>query len=272
MNVQEIASVDGHITATADAVIPLQDNGLYRGDGVFEVIKLYAGRPFAFADHLDRMSRSAEGLRLEFDRAALEAESLALIEAAGPVDAQLRLIATRGGRRIAAIEPLADYGPTITVATVTYRPTLILNGIKSLSYGANMQATRLAEEAGAEEAVLVTPEGIVLEPPTSGIFWVNATGTLRTTEVDAGILASITRERVLRDLDAEQGAWPLQDLLSAREAFLVSTTREIQAVSRIDDVELPEAPGPVTEQAKELFRKRVEAELADVASPATAGG
>jgi branched-chain amino acid aminotransferase len=270
MNVQELASVDGLITPTADAVIPLQDNGLYRGDGAFEVIKLYGGKPFAFDDHLDRMVRSAEAIHLEFDRAALEAEAMALLAEAGPIDAQLRLIATRGGRRIATIEPLAEYGPSITLATVTYRPTLILNGVKSLSYGANMQATRLAEQAGAEDAVLVTPEGIVLEPPTSSIFWVSATGVLRTTELEAGVLDSITRDRVMRDLEVETGAWPQQDLLSAREAFIVSTTREIQAVSRIDDTEFPDAPGPMTQRAKELFQARVAKELEAVTAPAEA--
>lgn len=267
MSVQEIASVDGRITATAEATIPLQDDGLYRGDGAFEVIKLYAGRPFALADHLDRMVHSARRLDLEFDRAALEAEAMALIGRAAPVDSQLRLIVTRGGRRIAAIEPLADYGPSITLATIEYRPTLILNGVKSLSYAANMQATRLAKAAGAEEALLITPEGIVLEPPTSSIFWVSATGKLRTTELEAGVLASITRDRVIRDQETEEGAWPLQDLLSAREAFLASTTREIQAVARIDNVEMSAAPGPITQRAEELFSRRVEAELAE--SPAT---
>lgn len=269
MNVQEIASVDGLITPTADAMVPLQDNGLYRGDGAFEVIRIYTGRPFGLADHLDRMVNSAGRLDLAFDRAALEAEAAALLAEAGPVEAQLRLIVTRGGRRIAAIEPLADYGPTIALARVEYRPTIILNGVKSLSYAANMHASRLAEAAGAEDALFVTPEGIVLETPTSSIFWVNATGRLRTTELEAGILASITRDRVMRDLDAEEGAWPLQDLLSAREVFIASTTREVQAVSRIDEIEFGDRPGPVTEEAQRLFSARVERELAAV--PAVPG-
>src|SRR5690625_2386928 len=115
MKVHEIASVDGVITPTADAVIPLQDDGLYRGDGAFEVIRLYGGKPFAFADHLDRMVYSAGRLSLSFDRAALETEVSALLAVAGPVEAQLRLIVTRGDRRIAAVEPVADYGPTITL-------------------------------------------------------------------------------------------------------------------------------------------------------------
>jgi branched-chain amino acid aminotransferase len=68
----EIASVDGKITPTAEATVPMKDDGLYRGDGAFEVIRLYEGRPFALDDHLDRLERSAAAIQLEFDRAALE--------------------------------------------------------------------------------------------------------------------------------------------------------------------------------------------------------
>src|SRR6476619_4594056 len=65
----ELASVDGKITPTADASVPLKDDGLYRGDGVFEVIYLYGGRPFALKEHLDRLERSAAGIELQVDRA-----------------------------------------------------------------------------------------------------------------------------------------------------------------------------------------------------------
>ncbi len=70
---EELASVDGRITPTAEATVPMKDDGLYRGDGAFEVIRLYEGRPFALGDHLDRLERSAAAIELEFDRAALEA-------------------------------------------------------------------------------------------------------------------------------------------------------------------------------------------------------
>ena len=86
--------------------MPLKDDGLYRGDGAFEVIRLYAGQPFALADHLDRLQRSAATIELEFDRAALEAEIEALLTKFGEGDGQLRLIVTRGGRRIASTEPI----------------------------------------------------------------------------------------------------------------------------------------------------------------------
>ena len=156
----------------------MKDDGLYRGDGAFEVIRLYSGRPFALVDHLDRLGRSAAAIELEFDRAALEREIDALLAAHGDADGQLRLIVTRGGRRLAITEPLPPHGESLRVATVSYAPSIILNGVKSLSYAANMQATRIAKSSGADEAVLVKPDGTVLEPPTSSIFWGLAAGAL----------------------------------------------------------------------------------------------
>jgi branched-chain amino acid aminotransferase len=259
--IAELASVDGQVTSTAEATIPLRDDGLYRGDGAFEVIRLYAGRPFALGDHLDRLQRSAVSIQLEFDRAALGVEIEALLAEVGAVDGQLRLIVTRGGRRIAAIEPLPPHAEALRLATVTYCPTVILNGVKSLSYAANMQATRLAQAQGADEAVLVTPDGDVLEPPTSAIFWVSPQGVLRTPALEVGVLASITRDRLVKALQVEEGAWPVADLRAAEEAFLASTTREIQAVAAIDGRELPAAPGPRTLEAQESFAETLGREL-----------
>lgn len=261
MTVTELASVDGRVSPTAEATVPLRDDGLYRGDGAFEVIRLYAGRPFALADHLDRLERSCAAIQLEFDRAALEREIDALLAAAGAADSQLRLIVTRGGRRIAATEPLPAHAETLTLATVTYCPSVILNGVKSLSYAANMQATRLAQAGGADEAVLVQPDGTVLEPPTSSIFWVSPQGALRTPALDNGVLESITRDRLVKALHVEEGDWPVADLRAAHEAFLASTTREIQAVAAIDGSELPQAPGPRTREAQEAFAATLGREL-----------
>jgi branched-chain amino acid aminotransferase len=259
--VPELASVDGAVGPTAAATIALKDDGLYRGDGVFEVIRLYDGRPFRLADHLDRLGRSAAALELSFDRDALEGEIDALLGAAGPLDGQLRLIMTRGGRRIAATEPVPVHAETVTVASVEYQTTIILNGVKSLSYGANMQATRIARTAGADEALLVRPDGVVLEPPTSTIFWV-ADGALRTPSLDNAILASITRERILAMTEVEEGSWSLDELKAAGEAFLASTTREIQAVAAIDGVALPAAPGPRTRQVQSEFTAMLREKLA----------
>jgi branched-chain amino acid aminotransferase len=260
----ELASVDGRVTPTADAVVPMKDDGLYRGDGAFEVVRLYGGKPFALVDHLDRLDRSAAAIELEFDRATLEAEIAALLAQAGPLDGQLRLIVTRGGRRIAATEPIPNHGETLTVATVTYSPTVILNGVKSLSYAANMQASRLAKAGGADEAVLVRPDGVVLEPPTSAIFWVSAAGALRTPALEDGVLESITRDRLVKALDVEEGTWQVDDLRAAGEAFLASTTREIQPVAAIDGVALSAAPGPRTAEARRAFAETLGQELREL--------
>jgi branched-chain amino acid aminotransferase len=261
---EELASVDGRIGPTAEATIGLKDDGLYRGDGAFEVIRLYAGKPFALVDHLDRLVRSAAAIQLEFDRGALEGEIGALLEQAGPVEGQMRLIVTRGGRRIAATEPIPPHPETVRLATVTYCPTVILNGVKSLSYAANMQATRIAKGQGADEAVLIRPEGIVLEPPTSSVFWVSAEGQLRTPALDDGVLESITRDRMIKALEVEEGTWHVDDLRGASEAFLASTTREIQGVSSVDGTVFPAAPGPRTRQAQEAFAETLGKELREL--------
>jgi branched-chain amino acid aminotransferase len=258
---RELASVDGGISPTAEATVPLKDDGLYRGDGAFEVIRLYEGTPFALGDHLDRLERSTTAIQLDFDRPALEREIEALLGELGAADGQLRLIVTRGGRRLAMTEPIPPHAESVRVATVTYCPSVILNGVKSLSYAANMQATRIAQAQGADEAVLVQPDGTVLEPPTSSIFWVSPQGALRTPALDNGVLESITRDRLVRALHVETGAWPVADLRSAQEAFLASTTREIQSVSAIDGAGLPSAPGPRTREAQEAFAATLGKEL-----------
>jgi branched-chain amino acid aminotransferase len=258
--VLELASVDGAIKPTAETAIPLKDDGLYRGDGAFEVIKLYAGRPYALTEHLDRLERSAAAIGLDAQRALFEPEIEALLKAHGDADAYLRLLVTRGGRRIAVIEPLVDWGETVALATVSYTPTVILTGVKSLSYGANMHATRIAQSRGAEEALLVRPDGVVLEAPTSSIFWVTD-GELRTPALDTGILNSITRRAIVDALDVAEGDWELPDVLAAEEAFLASTGREIQPVVAIDDVVLNS--GSRTADAREAFERAVASALED---------
>jgi branched-chain amino acid aminotransferase len=257
----ELTSVDGQITPTTEARIPAADDGLLRGDGVFEVIRLYGGRPFALKEHLDRLERSAAALELPVERDPLEGEISTLLSEFGEHEGQLRLVITRGGRRLAFTENLPPRGETVRVATVTYSPTVILTGVKSLSYAANMQATRLAQAQGAEEAILVRPDGIVLEAPTSTIFWVSYDGVLLTPALDVGILESITRDRIVRELHVEEGAFTVDDLRGTHEAFLASTVREVQPISAIDGRELPRCPGERTQEAIEAFNSVLAKEL-----------
>jgi branched-chain amino acid aminotransferase len=256
-----LASVDGAIGPAEQARIPVTDEGLTRGDGGFEVIRLYGGRPFALEEHLARLGNTCAGLRLAYDEDALRAEIVALLEAAGSVAALLRVVLTRGGRRILTVEPLPPRLATARVATVTYAPTRVLDGLKTLSYAANMLAGRLARERGFDEALLVTPHGRVLEGPTWTFFWV-AGGRLLTPPLEDRILASITRAYVLEECGGEERVCTMDDVAGADEAFIASTVREVMPIAAVDDIQLPAAPGPVTSDAHERLAGRIERELA----------
>jgi branched-chain amino acid aminotransferase len=260
-----LASVDGTVGPAEEARIPVTDEGLTRGDGAFEVARLYGGRAFALDDHMARLATTCEGIRLPFDESALRAEIDALLEAAGPVEALLRVVLTRGGRRVLTIEPLPPRPPSARVMTVTYAPNRVLDGLKTLSYAGNMLAGRLAREQGFDEALFVTPHGRVLEGPTWSFFWV-AGGRLYTPPLEDRILASITRRCVLEETDAEARVCTLDDARGADEAFIASSVREVMPIAAIDDVTLPATPGPVTREAAERLSSRIARELTGAAA------
>jgi branched-subunit amino acid aminotransferase/4-amino-4-deoxychorismate lyase len=256
----ELACLDGTVVPVAEARVPVTDEGLLRGDGVFEVVRLYGGAPYALPEHLERMTRSAANLRLPFDAAAVESDARALLAAAEPGDALLRLVVTRGGHRLALLEPAPDYPPTVSLGCVEYVPPRVLDGIKSLSYGGNMLATRLAKERGFDEALLVTPHGRLLEGPTSSIF-VALGGRLVTPPLSEHVLDSITRRRVLEVSEVAEEPLTMEDLRRASGAALVSTTREVQPVHRVEDIEL-DLNDPIIQNAAGRVRERIAAELA----------
>jgi branched-chain amino acid aminotransferase len=255
-----LACVDGDLLEPAQAVIPVADEGLLRGDGVFEVVRLYDGRPFALEQHFDRMVRSAENLRLPFDRLAVEADVARLLEEVSPGDGLVRCLVTRGGRRIALLEALPELPETMSLGPVTYAPTRVLDGIKSLSYAANMLASRLAQERGFDEALLVTPHGRVLECPTAAFFWVRG-GELLTPPLEDHLLDSITRRIIMRVTDAREAPTTLDDLDAAEEAFLASSVREVMPVRQIESREL-ELDGPVTSATAAAVRAAIADQLA----------
>jgi branched-chain amino acid aminotransferase len=256
-----LASLDGAIMPAEQAVIPATDEGLLRGDGAFEVVRVYAGRPFAFEEHMARLERSAGNLRLPVDLEAVRADAHRLLAQAGPGPDHelLRIVVTRGGRRLMLTEPLAPTPERIRLKSITYAPTRILDGVKSLSYAANMLASRLAREDGFDEALLVTPHGRVLEAPTSSIFWVRDELVLTPPLADH-ILASITRAIVIDVGQAREQACTLEDLATADEVFLASTTREVQPVAAVDEHALKES-SPVSERLAVAVNARIRSEL-----------
>ncbi|MGP0100193.1 MAG: aminotransferase class IV [Solirubrobacteraceae bacterium] len=256
----DTACVDGVLLPLAEALIPVTDDGLLRGDGVFEVMRLYDGVAFARSSHLERLARSAENLRLALDIGEVARDIDALLARAHPGDALLRVLATRGGHRVALIEPLPQPRDALTLGCVTFAPVRVLDGIKSLSYAANMLATRLARERGFDDALLVTPHSHVLELPTASFFWV-ADGELRTPPLSEHLLDSVTRRIVIEIAAAREKVTTRADLESAEEVFVASSVYEVIGVSRIEERELPPG-GPVTRATARKMRAHVEAECA----------
>ena len=257
----DLAILDGTVQPASTATIPITDEGLLRGDGAFEVIRVYAGVPFALEEHLERLARSAANLRLELSPPDVRADVEALLAEAGTIDAALRVLVTRSGRRIGIVEALKELPPTLALATIAYAPTRVLDGVKSLSYAANMLTRRLAQEQGADDALLLTPHGRVLEGPTASFFAV-LDGALVTPPLSDHVLDSITRRKVLAVSDACEQVLGRDDLPRLEEAFLASTLREVHPVHAIDGAALPAAPGPRTIVVAEAVRALVARELA----------
>jgi branched-chain amino acid aminotransferase len=256
-----LASLDGQIMLAADATIPATDEGLLRGDGAFEVIRVYSGRPYAMEEHMTRLERSAANLRLPVDLEAVRSDAYRLLAEAGaePDHELLRIVLTRGGRRLLLTEPLPQLPERVRLCSITYAPTRILDGVKSLSYAANMLAGRLAREQGYDEALLVTPHGRVLEAPTSSVFWVKDE-TIRTPPLEEHILASITRAKVMEVTGAHEQVCTRDDLTAADEVFLASTVREVQPVAALDDHEFA-GDRPITTRTARAVEAKIQAEL-----------
>jgi branched-chain amino acid aminotransferase len=256
----DYACLDGQLLAAAEAVISVTDEGLIRGDGAFEVVRLYDGVPYALDQHLARLQRSADGLRLPLDAQAFRADVATLLEASRPQrDVLVRMMATRGGRRIVLLEAMPVLPSTLTLEPVTYAPPRLLDNIKSLSYAANMLASRLARERGADEALLVTPHGRVLECPTSSFFIV-AGGEVLTPPLSDHVLDSITRRVVLAVATVREEPIEQDALAGAQEAFIASTPFEVAAVFAVGSHRY-DAPGPRTREIALLVRERIASEL-----------
>jgi branched-chain amino acid aminotransferase len=255
--------LDGQVLPLAEATVPVTDEGLLRGDGAFEVVRLYAGLPFALDDHMRRMARSCETLMLETDLAGMREDALTACGLADGRDLLLRLVVTRGGHRLALLEAMPAHGDSLRLSVEHHLPTPLLHAAKSLSYAANMLAARRARERGYDDALLVMPEGRVLEVTRSSFFWVEDGQAYTPPLEEDTILDSITRRRVMEENDVIERRVELGALRDADEAFSAGTSFEVLPVTEIEGVGSFEA-GPVTSAVAERVHSRVERELAEV--------
>ena len=257
--------LNGSLVAADDALVPALDHGLTVGDGVFETMRVYDGVAFALRRHLDRLERSAAGLGLQLpDRSLLRRAVEEVVEASGCADSRVRLTVTAGpgplgsGRSggdatvVAAVAPLEPVSPTTAVITVPWvrNERSPLAGLKTTSYAENVVALARAKAAGASEALFANTVGDLCEGTGTNVFLV-LDGRLMTPPLSSGCLAGITRELVLEVTDAAERPISFAALTDADEVFLTSSTREIQAVTKVDDREVP--AGPITAAAAEAF-------------------
>lgn len=256
----------------SDGTIPVTDSAVVRGDGCFEVMKLYRGKPFGLEEHLDRLQRSANALGIELparDDLRRWIEAIA----AEHDDGLVRVMVTRGS----SVPGLDDgsnvivfwhQGPVIASSARLFPVEAPwhaagvdwdLAGAKILSYAPNLAASRRATAEGFDDALLVSVDGVVLEGPTFSVAWVSG-GVLETPTLDLGILDSITRRVVLEEaermgLEVVEGVWSLDRLADASEVMAFSTVREVQVVSEIGEVAFQ--PGTVTSRLATAFRNIV---------------
>ncbi|MFJ8042292.1 aminotransferase class IV [Kitasatospora sp. NPDC096147] len=266
--------VNDRLVDESSATVSVLDHGLTVGDGVFETAKAVDGTAFALTRHLDRLSRSAEGLGLAAPDHALVREGVRQVLAASPMElGRLRITYTGGTAPLGSER--GDAPPTLVIALGTAKPrpdtTVVktvpwrrnehgaLTGLKTTSYGENVVALAAAHRAGASEAIFANTAGRLCEGTGSNIFVVLG-GRLLTPPVSSGCLAGITRQLVVDWSGAEEADLPFEVLAEAEEVFLTSTLRDVQAVTRIDDRELA-GPGPVTLKAMAQFTERAADDL-----------
>jgi branched-chain amino acid aminotransferase len=249
--------------------IRVDDHGLTVGDGVFETLKVVDGAPFALTRHLDRLVASAAGLGLpapdldEVRRATksvLDGPTLALGRLRVTYTAGSAPLGSGRGQGAPTLLVVADAMAAGPATTAAVRVPWVRNersaiaGLKTTSYAENVVALARAKESGATEAIFTNSVGALCEGTGSNVGYV-IDGQARTPSLDSGCLAGVTRALLLEWCDVVEIDEPIGVLDRAEEVFLVSTTRDVQPVHRLDERSLP-APGPVTRTLQETWAAR----------------
>lgn len=284
----EFAYLDGGFLPLKEARISPLDRGFLFGDGVYEVVPVYAGRPFGEAAHLARLRRSLREIRIDdpMDTDSWSALIGELVARNGGGDQAVYLQVTRGadaGRdhRFPEAVPATVFGMSSPLATISQ--DVLDSGlscitvddlrwrrcdVKSVSLLANVLHRQAASDAGAGESLLVR-EGKLLEASASSVFLASA-GSVVTPPLDYSILPGITRDvliSLLREagVEVEERDVTRDELVKADEVWLCSSTKEVLPVTRIDGAPVADGePGPLWRQAWDLFQshKRTLAEAA----------
>lgn len=267
--------LDGDLVDESQARVSVFDHALLTGDGVFETLRVYRGVPFASGRHLERLAASAAAMRLACPAPAVVQDAMtAVIAANGLAEGRMRITLTGGPSPLGSDR--GDAGPTLIVAVggvpdwpVTTDVVVVpwprnergaLVGVKTVSYGENVVALAYARDRGAGEAIFANLSGHLCEGTGTNVF-VAVGGRLVTPPLSAGCLAGVTRDLLTEVVDVVEEDLPISELATVDEAFLTSSTREVQPIRAIDGEPLPDAPGPLTRAAAAAFTALVGRDL-----------
>ncbi len=281
--------LNGKVMGEDEALLPAADRGVLFGDGVFETVRAYGGRPFRMDRHLARLREGCRELRMEGpppDAEVAEAVQELYRLNVGSGDAYIR-ITLSGGRQGESrglerpgppnvhivVKPFSPFprewyerGINLIVSAVRANDGSPLSRIKSTNYLDNLMARQEARDRGADDALLLNTRGLLAEATSSNLFMMRG-GELATPHVECGLLPGITRAAVMElceecALRCEAGLFTLADLLRADEAFLSVSTGELVPVREVEGAPIGNAcPGPITLRLAAAYRSLVKREL-----------
>jgi branched-chain amino acid aminotransferase len=290
-----MTSVDGVITRTEDAKIPVLDRGFLYGDSIYEVFRTYEGVPLFYDEHWARFQNSAALIRMPigFGKEAMTAAIRATVAATGApaarTDVYVRYTLTRGRGPIdlapgAGLLPsfivivkevpkwgaeLYSRGVSAAVPATRRNPGSALDpNIKGGNYLNNVLALMEARELGADDCIMLDDAGLVTEASNSNVFFV-LDGELVTPSQTARNLRGLTKAAVhaacrAHGLPTRERDVAAADLPRAAECFLTSATREVMPVSSLRQqdgtvIRFPEGGGEITRRVARYYREHVDA-------------
>ena len=254
------------------ATVSVFDHGFTVGDGAFETLKVVNTQPVALTRHIKRLVHSLNTIGIEFDKEDLLKKAInEVISANKSLGEVMRMritytsgVGPLGSDRtkdnftlVVAVSPESIWPDTALVITVSdpRNDKSILAGSKTTSYAQNAALLSVAKKQGAHEAIMPNTKGELCEGTGSNIFVVKD-GQVMTPPLSGGCLGGITRALVIKWFDVKEVDLPMSVLRDVDEAFLTSSTRDIQPISKIDDRVLV-APGPVASKMRKEFIEKL---------------
>lgn len=276
------------VISTEAPRVSLLDHGFLFGDSLYEVVRLYDSKLFAWAEHRDRLKKSASrmGISLDSILPLIETRLIEMFKKLGKPNAVCRIIVTRGEGKL-HINPNTCTKPLVYLVCWPFDFSMVPDSvsllvprirrnskrsldpaIKSGNYLNNVLALKEAIDAGFDDALMLNTDDQVTELTTSNIGWLR-NGKIETPSVDAGILYGITRHYFMQSRKVEQGLFLEESLKQADQIFALSTLKEICPVSKIqfsDGSSKQFEPNQEIRELQRQFREEIDRKMSQETS------